>query len=99
MKRLAENLVTEVIFDSLVPIAEKVCNQLRSRWDRLAEIGNSLHQRRIEDRTRRYVNHWIKFTKWKREKKAIETFKDAVRNASDGKFLIFRTICLISFFR
>jgi len=85
VKRLAENLVTEVIFDSLVPIAEKVCNQLRSRWDRLAEIGNSLHQRRIEDRTRRYVNHWIKFTKWKREKKAIETFKDAVRNASDDK--------------
>ena len=69
---------------------------MRSKWDRLAEIGTSLHQRRIEDRTRRYVSHWIKFTKWKREKKTIETFKDAVRNASDGTFLILGTACLIS---
>ncbi|KAE9551811.1 hypothetical protein FO519_004982 [Halicephalobus sp. NKZ332] len=84
-KRLAENLVTEVIFESLVPVAEKVCNELRSKWDRLAEIGENIHQRRIEDRTRRYLCHWIKFTRWKREKRAIETFKEAVRNASDDK--------------
>lgn len=78
-------MFNNLINDIVSPIAENVCNVLNEKWSKLAEIGERINKIRIERRAKRCFERWVWYTRWQKEKRAIATFKDAVRNANDGK--------------